>query len=270
MQISQLLATAMRTRPELKFLEERRNAARAAIRVAAASLAPEVSVFGNISGSGATLSHSYENFPSGYAAVATSGTPTPANVLGGIQLPLPDVISGAHLVTPGPQNVLPAAIVKTPPQQVGTRIRGLFTAGFQANWTVAGMGVVDAAETAAAKAEAREALLRYNDELTKVSEQVRTAYLNSLSAETQIEETTAEVESSLEELQFAQERLAAGVGTNVDVITAQRDYTNALVDKARAIIEYDVSQIQLLHAIGTISVGTICSGLSPDALRAPR
>lgn len=258
--VPQLLDLAIRNRPELRRAEEERLAAKRNINVAAAPLAPKVSFYGDIRGSGATLSPSAIVSKPGLASVALTGPVTMANVLGNTELPLPDVLSAAPLAHPGVQPVLPAAVVRTPPQAVSTRIRSLFVGGFDMNWDLEGLGGVDISEVQAAKAESRRAMLRYNDQLVKITEQVRTSYLSSLSAATQVEETSAEVASALEELRFAQERVQNGVGTNVDVITAQRDYTSALVAKAQSIIDYNVSQIQLLHDIGLITVDSVVSG----------
>lgn len=55
-------------------------------------------------------------------------------------------------------------------------------------------------------------------------------------------------------------RLTNGVGTNIDVINAQRDFTQALVRKAQAIVAFNIQQAQLLRDIGVISYDTITSG----------
>jgi outer membrane protein TolC len=59
---------------------------------------------------------------------------------------------------------------------------------------------------------------------------------------------------------LARVRLANGVGTNIDVINAQRDFITALVNKANAIITFNLAQVQLLHDTGLISVETLTSG----------
>ena len=47
-----------------------------------------------------------------------------------------------------------------------------------------------------------------------------------------------------------------------DVINAQHNYTDALIDKANAIIDYNSSQARLLHAIGCLTVDT-CTASQP-------
>jgi outer membrane protein TolC len=57
-------------------------------------------------------------------------------------------------------------------------------------------------------------------------------------------------------LRLAQVRFQEGVGTYLDVINAQHSYTDALIDKANAIIDYNTSQTTLLHAVGCLTVDT--------------
>ncbi len=65
------------------------------------------------------------------------------------------------------------------------------------------MGVPTAAAVGAQKAQARQALLRSNQTLIGVLQEVRDAYLTSQTAERQIEVATKGVLSSAEELRLA-------------------------------------------------------------------
>jgi outer membrane protein TolC len=47
---------------------------------------------------------------------------------------------------------------------------------------------------------------------------------------------------------------------NLDIITAQRDYTQARVSQAQAIIDFNIAQAQLLHDLGMISTEALTSG----------
>jgi outer membrane protein TolC len=58
-------------------------------------------------------------------------------------------------------------------------------------------------------------------------------------------------------LRVAIVRLDEGVGTDLDVVNAQRDYTNALIAKANAIVQFNIAQVKLLRAVGLISVENI-------------
>jgi outer membrane protein TolC len=135
-----------------------------------------------------------------------------------------------------------------------------YTIGLRVDWNYPGLGVPTAANVWSAKALARQALLNSNQQLLNVLQQVRESYLLSQTAEREIEVTTKAVISAAEELRLSRVRLANGVGTNIDVINSQRDFTTALVNKAQAIIQFNVAQAQLLHDIGLITVDTLTSG----------
>lgn len=111
----------------------------------------------------------------------------------------------------------------------------------------------------AARWHARKAQTEFARELTYVCREVRDAYLESIDAENLINATTDEVNSSREQLRVAVTRLEEGVGIDVDVVNAQRNYTDALINKANAIIKFNQSQISLLRTIGRISVDTVTS-----------
>jgi outer membrane protein TolC len=137
------------------------------------------------------------------------------------------------------------------------QITALYTLGVAVNWKFEGMGTVDAANTYAAKMTARQAALEQQRELNKVISQVRRSYLNVLRTDRKIEEAVAQVRSSNEELRLAQLRFQNGVGRNIDVLKAQQDYTSSLIEKARAIVNFNEAQIDLLHDTGLISSSTV-------------
>jgi outer membrane protein TolC len=131
---------------------------------------------------------------------------------------------------------------------------------FNLNWTLGQLGTTAAANILSARAIARQALLQCNQVLMQVSQQVRSAYLNALTAREQIDVTATGVASSAEELRLANLRVQMGVGTNLELIQAQRDYIQALINQAQAIIASNQAQAQLLHDTGMISVDTLTTG----------
>ena len=128
------------------------------------------------------------------------------------------------------------------------------------NWRLRGFGTVDAMNVEQARWQARQARLQAQKELQTVLNQVRNSYLQILDKERNIEETSKQCASALEELRLAELRKSHGLGLNLDVITGQRDYTQALVAKAQAIINFNIAQAQLLHDMGLISVDALTSG----------
>lgn len=243
--VADLLRLAIDNRPELKKYTELRLAAKEAIQVAKAPLLPYLSMSGTVVGTGARIrslnsssssSSSSSNSSSQQLSLSTSGgAATTSGVTSGSSLPLQS--GGSSTPRPGG--------------------RSLFIIGMDIQWTLGGMGVNNVGNVQSARANARKVQLEFNDELNKIYSQVRDTYLSSMSAENLILETTDAVKSSAEQLRVAKDRLENGVGTNLDVINAQRDYTSALIDKAKAIVEFNVAQVQLLHDIGRINASTL-------------
>lgn len=231
---AQLVKIAIDNRPELKRFEDLRLAAKAAIKVAAAPLYPTVQGIGLLGTTGAKVTPSSTTSQSS-VSTAAFGT----GVFGATSV---DAIG----------NTIPNAPYKF-------TMTELFALGVDVQWHLGGLGTVDAANVQSAKWQARKAQLEFNQELAQVYKEVREAYLDSLDAENQITQTTETVNSSRQQWEVANDRLQQGVGTDIDAVNAQRDYTSALVDKANAIVKYNVAQAELLKAIGRISASTLTS-----------
>ncbi len=146
---------------------------------------------------------------------------------------------------------------------IGTKLNNLgalFVLNFGVNWTLGNLGLSDTANIQAARWQARQALIRANKQFVDVFEQVRSSYADTLIAEQKIEQTNEQVASAQEELRLARLRLDTGLGTNLDVLTAQRDLTQAYIDQADSVINFNLTQVELLRDIGLISVDTLTSG----------
>ena len=137
-----------------------------------------------------------------------------------------------------------------------------FQAGIVMNWTLSNLGSGAVTNIAATRALARQAMLQANQEFQLVVEQVRSSYLNAIAAREQIDSAAQEVASTREALRLANLRLTTGLGTNLELITAQRDYVAALIRQAQAIVASNQAQVQLLHDTGLISRDTILHGWS--------
>jgi outer membrane protein TolC len=258
--INALLRIAVLNRPELKQYEQLRIAAARNIQVQSASLYPQFQFYGSVSGNGPTLSRTFQVNPGTFQTVALQGGTPPT----GTPIVLPTNPPGAGITQlMNVQNATTqfnTAQIYVPAQEVSRQIRKSYTIGFRVDWNYLNSGVPAFANTLAAKALARQAMLNANQQLMTVLQQVRESYLTSQTAEKQIEVTTKAVISSAEELRLARVRLANGVGTNIDVINAQRDFTTALINKADAIIQFDIAQAQLLHDMGVITIDNLTSG----------
>jgi len=249
--VNQLINLAILNRPELKQYEQLRMAAKRNIQVQAAPLYPQFQFFGGYNGNGQTLTNQYGRSLPSYSVVPIQGAGFTAQTI---------TTNGTTGVVSAPQTVYPVAAVYNPSQITDRSLRKSYQIGMRVDWNFLGMGVPDMANIQAARAVARQATLRVNQQVIAVLQQVRTSYLTSLTAEKQIEVATKEVLSSAEELRLSRVRLANGVGTNIDVINAQRDFTQALVRKAQAIVAFNIQQAQLLRDVGVISYDTITSG----------
>ncbi|HEY9867726.1 MAG TPA: TolC family protein [Candidatus Obscuribacterales bacterium] len=217
-----LVTAAVANRPELKQYEELRLAAKKAVVIATAPLQPTFQFFGNIFGIGETLSDSFR----------TVTVPAPVTL-------------------PGNQQFIQ--------RRVSRQIGPLWTIGYEIKWNIEGMGVADLGNVQAARAQARQASLEVSKQLNMVTSQVRQSYLRTLSAHRKIEETTAKVASAEEELRLSRLRFQYGVGKNIDILKAQEDYTSAQIENVEAVIDFNISQAQLLKDLGLISVSTLTS-----------
>ncbi len=251
--INRLINLAIINRPELKQFEELRIAAKRNIQVAAAPLYPQFQFFGSVAGNGQTLTRQYGVSAPSLQAVPLAQTPTAQSVI-----QTNTVNSSASIVNAS--NVVPGGYTYVPAQVINRQVRQSTQIGVQVDWNYNSLGVPDLAAIQSARAVARQANLRVNQTVMNVYQQVRDSYLRSQTSERQIEVATKEVLSSAEELRLARVRLANGVGTNIDVINAQRDFTQALVRKADAIIQFNILQAQLLRDIGVISYDSLTSG----------
>jgi len=219
---TELLRLAIGNRPELQEVEQQRLAAKKAVVVASAPLQPTFAFTGSAYGIGQTLSNSSQT------------TITPITLA----------------TAQGPVTAYSTS-------RSSRQISNLNALGFAVNWNLDGLGTIALANIQSAHLGARQAQLRSIEELNMVLRQVRESYLNSLSAQQKIHETANQVRSATEEIRLARLRFENGLGKNIDVLRAQQDYTSSLIEKARAIANFNTAQTQLLHDIGLISVDAL-------------
>ncbi len=144
-----------------------------------------------------------------------------------------------------------------------------FQAGFSLSWTLPNSGLTNVANILTAQVLARQALMQCNQEIDQVLQTIRGDYLSMLNARSVIDTAAYAVASSREAWRLARVRLRSGVGTNLEEIQAQRDYVASLTNQAQAIVSSNVSQAQLLHDMGMISVTTLTQGYTPGVFADP-
>lgn len=238
--VAELVQIAIDNRPELKKWEQQRLAAKAAIKLAYAPLLP------TISGTGALATTGAKVVPISGAQASSSAATGGFGADGGFS-----TSSNTSTATPGVR------------QNPRFNLAEIFTIGMAVQWNIGGLGVTDANKIKAARWEARKTQLEFARELSWVCKDVRDSYLNSVDAKNLIAASSAAVNSSRQQLKVAVIRLEEGVGTDLDVVNAQRSYTNSLIEKAKAIVQFNEAQASLLKAMGKISVDTLTS---PKAL----
>lgn len=235
LKVSDLLSIAIDNRPELKRWEQERLAAKDAIRIAFAPLLPQLIGTAGAATTGARVSSVSSSAGASSASTGSFG-------IGGFS-------TGTLAATGGNGN-----------QPKRFNAGEIFTLGLTLQWNIGGMGLTDAAKIEAARWQSRKAQSEFARELTYVSRQVKDAYLDSINAENQIIATTDSINASRAQLEVATIRLKEGVGTDLEIVIAQRDYTEALIAKACAIVDFNQAQARLLRALGKISVATVVSG----------
>ncbi|HIA52342.1 MAG TPA: TolC family protein [Candidatus Melainabacteria bacterium] len=143
----------------------------------------------------------------------------------------------------------------------GGNLDPIYNINLGIKWGLGGMGTKDLLNMQRARWEARQAAVQAKKTFLNVFDEVRTSYNNSAASDKKIDRATVQVLAAEEELRIAKKRMSAGIGLNIDVLNAQRDLTQASVNKARAVVDFNVAQAQLLRDIGSVSVASLTEGL---------
>jgi outer membrane protein TolC len=260
--IDELLHLALVNRPELRQYEFFRYSAARNVQLAASNLYPTAtfatsyshsSTFVNdhtLSGNTATANNVNTGL-STTSATSTTSSVTASNANNGVTS---SATSGSTTSTTN------ASGGNVPGAGIYNGVFSTLQNSFGLTWSLPNLGLNSVASIVGARALSRQALLQANQELLLVAEQVRSDYVTALSAREQIDNAAYGVDSSQEALRLAGLRLKSGYGTNLELITAQRDYINALYSQAQAIVASNLAQAQLLHDTGVLSTETLTSG----------
>ncbi len=249
--IKDLMSTTMKLRPELKQYEALRLAARRNVQVQQANLYPTFQFFASTTNT--------ESFKSNFTQTFQN------NVLSTVKAQNGSSSSSANSNNNSNNNANSLAgstvIIPTGTGSGGIGVSGSggrsVSAGFDLSWNLSSMGIPDVANTLSAQALARQALLQSNQTLLNVEFEVRSSYLNMLTAKEQVDVAAEALVSAAEQLRLANLRVTYGQGINLELIQAQRDYVTALTNHVQAIIAFNVSQAQLLRDTGLISIASL-------------
>ncbi|MEL7330145.1 MAG: TolC family protein, partial [Cyanobacteria bacterium J06559_1] len=123
--------------------------------------------------------------------------------------------------------------------------------GARFNWTLYDGG--------AARANARQQEIagmiaeeQFSENLDQVRFDVEQAYFNLQTNQENISTSQVAVAQAEEALALANLRLQAGVGTQLDVLTAQRELTEAQVNNVTAILGYNRARVSIERAISNV------------------
>lgn len=185
---------------------------------------------------------------------SSGGNPISAVQSGGL------VTSGAVAPTFGGTSGVSVGATNTAGAGVFAGLANTNQAGYGLTWGPPNLGISSIFSIVATRALSRQSMLQANQELMLVSQQVRTAFVNATIARQKIDAAAYGVSSAGDALKLANLRVRTGLGTNLELIQAQRDYITALTNQAQAIIASNQAQAQLLHDTGLISVGSLVKG----------
>ena len=134
---------------------------------------------------------------------------------------------------------------------------GFFSTGASANWSVTLAATLNVFDGGLTRERVREARLRL-EQLKAVEAQtrqgieldVRQAFLNLQAAREELAGADALVAQANEALRIALVRFQSGVGTNLEVISAQATSSQAEAERAQALFNYSVARAALERAVG--------------------
>ncbi|PZV13066.1 MAG: TolC family protein [Pseudanabaena sp.] len=123
-----------------------------------------------------------------------------------------------------------------------------YQVGARLDWNLYDGGRANA-QVDQSKADQAIAETRFEQDARQARFDVEDSYINQRSRLQQIDTATKAVQQAAEALRLARLRLDAGVGTQLEVITAESDLTRADVNRVQAIIGYNQSRANLERAV---------------------
>jgi outer membrane protein TolC len=122
--------------------------------------------------------------------------------------------------------------------------------GFTGQWNIFD-GLATYGKVKEARANLESAKVNYDDSVHQVELEVQQAYANVQSARETIRSQAKVVEEALEAVRLATERLAAGAGTQLDVLNAQVQLTTARSTELQARANYNTALAEFDRVTGT-------------------
>lgn len=269
--VDELLSLALSHRPELRQYELFQVAAARNVQVAATPLYPTVGFFNAYTHASTTIQSSSANKEKALIRRNADQVALLAAKAKAAASPSAAASTGSSSTTNTSTSSSSSSSTSNASAGVFGGLTNTFQSGFTMGWSLPNLGLGNVCNIYSARALSRQAMIQANQQLLAVDQQVRTDYLNAITSRAQIDSTAYGVASAKEALRLALLRLQTGVGTNLELIQAQRDFITALTNQAQAIAASSLAQAQLLHDTGIISVDTLTRGYKPVApLKDPR
>ena len=133
----------------------------------------------------------------------------------------------------------------------------LFSTGASSNWSITLAATLNLYDGGLTKERINEVRLRLEElraaeaqQRQAVELEVRQAFLNLQSVAEELVGADAVVTQAAEALRIANVRFQSGVGTNLEVLTAQTTASQAEAARVQALFNYNVARATLEHAVG--------------------
>lgn len=123
-----------------------------------------------------------------------------------------------------------------------------------------GLGLRGFTDIKSLNAQLKETKLLYTNLSRDIEENLVAAFVETVADKDLIASTWTELQAASESRNLSVVRLREGIGTFIDVLQTQNTYTNAYINYIRAVLGYNISQIQLLFEMGVISADNIIEG----------
>jgi outer membrane protein len=136
----------------------------------------------------------------------------------------------------------------TPPVDLTHDING-WNAGAQVSWNIFD-GLLTHGKVIQAKAQYEKSKTAVDEEMRDVELEVRTTYSDFLEAQEVLESQKTVQEEAEESLREANARADAGTGTQLDVLDAENQLTQARSTQVQALHDYDAARARFERAIG--------------------
>ena len=98
--------------------------------------------------------------------------------------------------------------------------------------------------------------------INQIQREIMETYLDWQAATNKLDAAKAELLAANKALEFATERLKVGVGTNLDVLNAEKSAVQARVNAGNTTLQYNEAQTRLITAIGMADIHALTEGIS--------